>query len=78
MEGAVELAEEVFHMPVRIGVPMEIEGLTDMVKDPRYATGVGLILFGKQNQEHESFDSSESKGFSAILARMKKWFQGNF
>lgn len=78
MEGAVELAEEVFHMPVRIGVPMEIEGLTDMVKDPRYATSVGLILFGKQNQEHESFDSSESKGFSAILARMKKWFQGNF
>ncbi len=78
MEGAVELAEEVFHMPVRIGVPMEIEGLTDMVKDPRYATGVGLILFGKQNQEHESFDFSESKGFSAILARMKKWFQGNF
>ncbi len=78
MEGVVELAEEVFHMPVRIGVPMEIEGLTDMVKDPRYATGVGLILFGKQNQEHESFDFSESKGFSAILARMKKWFQGNF
>ncbi len=78
MEGAVELAEEVFHMPVRIGVPMEIEGLTDMVKDPRYATGVGLILFGKQNQEHENFDFSESKGFSAILARMKKWFQGNF
>ena len=78
MEGAVELAEEVFHMPVRIGVPMEIEGLTDMVKDPRYATGVGLILFGKQNQEHQSFDFSESRGFSAILARMKKWFQGNF
>ncbi len=78
MEGAVELAEEVFHMPVRIGVPLEIEGLTDMVKDPRFATGVGLILFGRQNQEHERFDFSERSGFSAILARMKKWFQGNF
>ena len=78
MEGAVELAEEVFHMPVRIGVPLEIEGLTDMVKDPRFATGVGLILFGKQNQEHVGFEFSESRGFSAILARMKKWFQGNF
>ncbi len=78
MEGAIELAEEVFHMPVRIGVPQEIEGLTDMVKDPRFATGVGLILFGKQNQEHSGFDFSEHTGFSAIIAKMKKWFQGNF
>ena len=78
MEGAVELAEEVFHMPVRIGVPLEIEGLTDMVKDPRYATGVGLILFGKQNQEHSGFEFSEHTGLAAIFAKMKKWFQGNF
>jgi len=78
MEGAVELAEEVFHMPVRIGVPMEIEGLTDMVKDPRYATGVGLILFGKQNQEHSGFEFSEHTGIAAVFAKMKKWFQGNF
>ncbi len=78
MEGAVELAEEVFHMPVRIGVPLEVEGLTDMVKDPRFATGVGLILFGKQNHAHNEFEFSESKGFSGIFAKMKKWFQGNF
>jgi len=78
MEGAVELAEEVFHMPVRIGVPLEVEGLTDMVKDARYATGVGLILFGKQNQEFYHSDEHESKGVSGILAHMKKWFQGNF
>ncbi len=78
MEGAVELAEEVFHMPVRIGIPQEIDGLTDMVKDPRYATGVGLILFGKHNQEHSGFEFSEHTGFSAIIAKIKKWFQGNF
>ncbi len=78
MEGAVELAEEVFHMPVRIGMPMDVDGLNDMVKDPKFATGVGLILFGKQNQEMNSFDFSEQKGISGIFARMKKWFQGNF
>ncbi len=78
MEGAVELAEEVFHMPVRIGIPMEVEGLTDMVKDPRFATGVGLILFGKQNQEMSGFEFPENKGFGGIFAKMKKWFQGNF
>ncbi len=78
MEGAVELAEEVFHMPVRIGIPLEVEGLTDMVKDPRFATGVGLVLFGKQNQEMSGFEFSESTGFAGILAKMKKWFQGNF
>ncbi len=78
MEGAVELAEEVFHMPVRIGIPLEVEGLTDMVKDPRFATGVGLILFGKQNQEISGFEFSENKGFGGIFAKMKKWFQGNF
>ncbi|MCP3848655.1 MAG: cell division protein FtsA [Gammaproteobacteria bacterium] len=78
MEGAVELAEEVFHMPVRIGVPLEVEGLTDMVKDPRFATGVGLVLFGKQNQEMSGFEFSEQTGFSGIIEKMKKWFQGNF
>ncbi|WP_198266309.1 cell division protein FtsA [sulfur-oxidizing endosymbiont of Gigantopelta aegis] len=78
MEGAVELAEEVFHMPVRIGIPLEVEGLTEMVKDPRFATGVGLIIFGKQNQEMSGFEFSEAKGLGSIFARMKKWFQGNF
>ncbi len=75
MEGSVELAEEVFHMPVRIGSPLDIDGLNDMVKDPRYATGVGLILFGKQNQELSNSELLENKG---IFGKMKKWFQGNF
>ena len=78
MEGAVDLAEEVFHMPVRIGVPLDVDGLTDMVKDVRFATGVGLIIFGKQNQEMSDVDFSEHKGFSGIFASMKRWFQGNF
>ncbi len=75
MEGAVELAEEVFHMPVRIGVPQEIDGLTDMVKDPLYATGVGLILCGNQNQQHGSTDFDEEVG---VFSKISQWFRGNF
>jgi len=78
MEGAVDLAEEVFHMPVRIGVPLEVDGLTEMVKDPQFATGVGLILFGKQNQEVNRVDFSEPKVVSGMMSRIKKWFQGSF
>ena len=75
MEGAVELAEEVFHMPVRIGVPQEIEGLTDMVKDPLYATGVGLILCGNQNQQNIGIDFDEEIG---VFSKIAQWFRGNF
>jgi len=78
MEGAVELAEEVFHMPVRIGSPQQVDGLNDMVNDPRYATGVGLVLFGKQNQEMGASEVSGKKGVSGIFGKIKKLFQGNF
>ena len=46
MEGVVELAEEIFHMPVRIGAPAGVQGMNDIVRNPIYATGVGLLLFG--------------------------------
>src|SRR5690606_39898173 len=47
MEGAVELAEEVFHMPVRLGAPQHVDGLSDVVRNPIHATGVGLLLYCK-------------------------------
>ena len=49
MEGAVELAEEVFHMPVRLGVPQFVDGLSEVVRNPIHATGVGLLLYGREN-----------------------------
>ncbi|HKQ82940.1 MAG TPA: cell division protein FtsA, partial [Steroidobacteraceae bacterium] len=49
MEGAVELAEEVFHMPVRLGLPQQVTGLADVVRNPIHATGVGLLLYGREN-----------------------------
>jgi cell division protein FtsA len=50
MEGAVELAEEIFHMPVRLGVPHGVKGLDDVVRNPIYSTGVGLLMYGLQKQ----------------------------
>jgi len=75
MEGVVELAEEIFHMPVRIGMPQHVSGLADVVKNPIYSTGVGLLLFGRK-QMQEGFSPLRAGG--GLLERMKSWFQGNF
>lgn len=50
MEGVVELAEEIFHMPVRLGSPHDVNGLSDIVDNPIYSTGVGLLIYGMQQQ----------------------------
>ena len=77
MEGVIELAEEVFHMPVRVGVPKGVSGLVDVVRNPIYATGVGLLRFGLE--ESLSFSKKSHRGPRAsILASMKNWFKGNF
>ena len=78
IEGLVDLAEEVFHMPVRLGVPQSVMGLVDVVRNPIYATGVGLLLFGSQNRAQRAFDAEFGRGVRGIWERMKSWFQGNF
>jgi len=78
MEGLIDLAEEVFHMPVRLGTPQYIAGLVDVVRNPIYATGVGLLLFGNQNRAQRSMEAQFGRGVSGVWARMRSWFQGNF
>jgi len=78
MEGAVELAEEIFHMPVRQGLPQYVAGLVDVVRNPIHATGVGLLLFGYQNRALRETEGRMGNGLNAIIHRMKSWFQGNF
>lgn len=78
MEGVVELAEEIFHMPVRLGVPQHITGLVDVVRNPIHATGVGLLLFGNQNRSMHAAELVMYRGIRGIWERMKGWFQGNF
>jgi len=79
MEGAIELAEEVFHMPVRLGVPQYVTGLSDVVSNPIHATGVGLLLYAKSNMETQRTEAPLlAGGVKNLLERMKAWFQGNF
>ncbi len=79
MEGAVDLAEEIFHMPVRLGLPQYVAGLVDVVRNPIYSTGVGLLLFGHQNRGGVQISEMISGGgMQGVWRRMKSWFQGNF
>jgi cell division protein FtsA len=78
MRGMVELGEEIFHMPVRMGLPRYVGGLSEVVGNPRYATGVGLVLMGKQQLERHLTGQMESGSFGRMMEKMKSWFQGNF
>jgi cell division protein FtsA len=78
MKGMVELGEEIFHMPVRLGLPRYVGGLSEVVSNPRYATGVGLLLIGKRQVEEHYHSNLDGNSFARILERMKSWFQGNF
>lgn len=78
VSGLVELAEEIFHMPVRLGIPQYVSGLQEVVKNPIYATGVGLLLFGNQHSPLSDKNVLAGVGLKGVWAKMKSWFQGNF
>jgi cell division protein FtsA len=78
MEGVVDLAEEIFHMPVRLGKPQYVSGLADVVNNPIHSTGVGLLLYGEQHQNSGTRYFSTDGGMKGLWDRMKNWFQGNF
>ncbi len=78
MEGVVELAEEIFHMPVRLGVPQHVNGLAEVVRNPIHATGVGLLLFGIQSRQNPRGRSIDTRSEKGVIKRMAEWFQRNF
>ena len=79
IEGAVDLAEEIFHMPVRLGSPQGISGLIDVVKNPIYSTAVGLLLYGQRMEKEGGSPRAQSGGGQVDwLERFKSWFKGNF
>ncbi len=79
MEGVVELAEEVFHMPVRLGEPQNIFGLADVVCNPIHATGVGLVMYGQRAGGRMTDDTSRKEvSEEGMLEKMKSWFKRNF
>ncbi|OGA28996.1 MAG: cell division protein FtsA [Betaproteobacteria bacterium RIFCSPLOWO2_02_FULL_65_24] len=77
MQGMVELGEEIFHMPVRLGIPRYSGGLSDVVRGPRYATAVGLLLEGKTQMERGML-ARQGGSFKQVFGRMREWFQRNF
>jgi len=80
MEGMVDLAEEVFHMPVRLGIPQYVGGLKGVIQNPIFATGVGLVLYGAKFRAGGSYarPTQDVQGLKGVVGRMKSWFQGNF
>ena len=77
MQGMVELGEEIFHMPVRLGVPRYSGGLSDVIRSPRYSTAVGLLLDGKMRTERGML-ARQGGSFRQVMSRMREWFQRNF
>jgi cell division protein FtsA len=78
MQGMVELGEEVFHMPVRLGLPNYGGGLSEVIRNPRYSTGVGLLMAGLGQHHRQQIEKMQSGSFKQIFGRMKKWFETNF
>ena len=78
MQGMVELGEEVFHMPVRLGLPSYEGGLSEVMRNPRYSTGVGLLMAGLSQHHRHQIEKMQSGSFKQIAGRMKKWFETNF
>ena len=78
LAGMVELGEEVFHLPVRIGVPAYVGGLADVVRSPRYATAVGLLLDGREHFLRAELLRTQGGGLNNVAGRMKQWFKANF
>src|SRR6188508_3474833 len=77
MEGVIDLAEEIFHAPVRLGLPQGVMGLVDVVRNPIHSTGVGLLLFGRSTR-HVHPSSHGGMRPRKTIQRMRDWFKGNF
>ncbi|NNJ78543.1 MAG: cell division protein FtsA [Xanthomonadales bacterium] len=75
MEGAEELAEEIFHMPVRLATPSGVSGLSDVVNNAIHATGVGLLLYGNKADPAKNLVDN---GGESVFDRVRSWFRGEF
>jgi cell division protein FtsA len=78
MQGMVELGEEIFHMPVRLGVPSYRGTLSEVMRNPRYSTGVGLLVEGYSQFQKTENSRLQMGSFQGVLERMKGWFKSNF
>ncbi|MDR2216001.1 MAG: cell division protein FtsA [Nevskiaceae bacterium] len=79
MEGAIDLAEEIFHMPVRLGLPQHVKGIAEVVRNPIYSTGVGLLLYARENSQGNARGGRATPvSVQGVWERMQSWFKGSF
>jgi cell division protein FtsA len=74
LDGFPELAEEIFELPVRRGIPRGVAGLVDRVQGPEYATGVGLVIYASRRKSKTRFRIHDRSIFGKVRARMRDWF----
>lgn len=82
LSGIEELAEEVFELPVRIGIPQEMGGVSERVRTPRYSTVIGLLqaarsLEGIHVQQQGGIVQDKEEAGGGLWARLKRWFENN-
>ena len=73
LEGMPELAEDILGLPVRLGMPEDLGGLMDVVRSPVFSTGVGLVLYGRDHEDHRYFKVREENVYMKVKSRMKSW-----
>lgn len=78
INGAQELAERIFRVPVRIGKPHNVTGMSDIIHNPIYATSVGLLVYGLKQRQNQRDVIINQPNMKTLWSRMKNWFQGNF
>ena len=78
MRGMVELGEEVFHMPVRLGMPQYVGGLAEVVRNPKFSTGVGLLIAGQEQYQRGQLAQLQTTSLQQLFEKMKSWFKGSF
>ena len=75
MPGIAEMADQIFQLPCRVGYPRNISGLVDVVNSPRYATAVGLVLYGSESKPKKKFRIRDRNIFNRVTSRMRSWFK---
>lgn len=75
LEGIPEIAEQIFNLPTRVGYPIGVSGLVDVVNSPMYATAVGLLIYGINNEPERKFRIRDGNIFNRVTNRMKRWFK---
>ncbi len=78
MSGMLELGEEIFHMPVRLGLPNYRGGLSEVVRSPRFATGMGLLISGVEQHQKAQVSRASIGSLAQLVDRMKNWFKSAF